>query len=62
MLVLSRKKFEAVVLITPSGEKITVSVTAIKGDKVRLGFKADDGVSIDREEVYLAKLEASENE
>lgn len=61
MLVLTRKKYEAAILVTPGGEKIVVSVTGIRGDKVQIGFEAPAKISIDREEVYLAKLEASEN-
>lgn len=46
MLVLSRKKNEAIVM----GE-IVVRVLEIRGHTVRLGFEAPDGVSIVREEL-----------
>lgn len=34
---------------------ITVTVTEIRGQKVKLGFSAPLHVQIDREEVYLSK-------
>ena len=56
MLVLSRKTNEAVVLFTygPDGQPrpvATVTVAEIRGDKVRLGFEADESVKIVRTEV-----------
>lgn len=50
MLVLSRKRGEAV--IVGLGK---VTVVDIRGDKVRLGFEFDRSVRIDREEVDDAK-------
>jgi carbon storage regulator len=47
MLVLTRKIGEAIVL--DGGIRITV--TSIKGDKVRLGIEAPPEVRVDREEV-----------
>ena len=47
MLVLSRKLGESIVI----GEHIRVTVLAIRGNKVRLGFTAPDEVTINREEV-----------
>ncbi len=48
MLVLSRHKNEAVIIIVPKGYKgltedviITDVIVEIRGDKVRLGFDAD---------------------
>lgn len=50
MLVLSRHKSEEVV-IKAGGEEIVVAVADIRGDKVRLGFVADESVTIHRREV-----------
>ena len=47
MLILSRKKFERVIVHGPC----EVVVLSIHGDKVRLGFKADPAVVIHRAEV-----------
>lgn len=56
MLVLSRRKGEAVVLFTygPGGKPqpvATLTVVEIRGDKVRLGFEADESLKIARTEV-----------
>ena len=48
MLVLSRKKEEAIVI----GANIQVTVLEIKGNRVRLGIKAPDDVAVDRAEVH----------
>lgn len=50
MLVLSRKVDESIVI----GDRITVTVISIRGDKVRLGIAAPDEVTIHRSEVYAA--------
>ena len=50
MLVLSRKKDEKIVI----GDKITIMVIEIRGDKVRLGIDAPRDVTVHREEVYDA--------
>lgn len=49
MLVLSRKERESVIV----GNDVRVTVVAIRGDKVRLGFEAPSSVVIHREEVWL---------
>lgn len=49
MLVLSRKVGESVVL---PEHGVTVTVVAVQGDKVRLGFAAPPSVTIHREEVW----------
>ncbi len=51
MLVLSRKKNEAIMV--NSGE-ITIVVVEIRGDKVRLGVEAPKEVTIHRKEVFDA--------
>ncbi len=57
MLVLSRKIRETVVIYCKlTGEEIgRVNVTAIKGDKVRLGFDFPDWIGIDRNELKKKK-------
>lgn len=54
MLVLSRKRNEGVVMGTVDGSVICrVIVVEVRGDKARLGFIADDGVIIHRDEVWV---------
>lgn len=49
MLVLTRKEQEAVVI----GDQVEVLVVEIRGDKVRLGFKAPNEVTVHRKEIWL---------
>ena len=49
MLVLSRKKNEAIVV----GDQVTITVVEIRGDKVRIGIDAPKDVSINRQEIAL---------
>ncbi len=58
MLVLSRKKDEKIII----GDKITLMVIEIRGDKVRLGIEAPKDVSVHREEVYEAIIKERNNE
>ena len=53
MLVLSRKKNEAIVI----AEDITVTIVDIRGDTVRLGIVAPEEVPVHREEIQ-AKINA----
>ena len=53
MLVLSRKKHEAIVFSTPKGEVI-VEVVEVRGDKVRLGIKCDKDIPVHRKETFDA--------
>ena len=48
MLVLSRRKGEAVII----GDGIKVTVIDVRGDQVRIGIDAPRTVSVHREEVY----------
>ena len=48
MLVLSRKRGEAIVI----GNGITVTVLAVDGDRVKLGVVAPAEVPVHREEIY----------
>lgn len=48
MLVLTRKSDESIKL----GDDITVTIVEIKGNAVRLGIEAPDGLRIYRKELY----------
>ncbi len=48
MLVLSRKKGQRIRI----GEDIELVITDIRGDRVKLGFRAPSHVAIHRDEVY----------
>ena len=52
MLILSRQKNESIVI----NDDITVVISDIRGDKVKLGIIAPKEVSVDRFEVRQAKL------
>lgn len=56
MLVLSRHEGEEIVI----GDNITVRVTEIKGDSVRLAIDAPREVRVHRGEVYRAIIEANQ--
>jgi carbon storage regulator len=49
MLVLTRLIGETIMI---GGEEVTVTVLGVKGNQVRLGFKAPKDVTVHREEVY----------
>ena len=56
MLVLSRKRDEDIV-IGEGDKKVVIRVVEIRGDKVRLGFIAGDGVTIMRSEIIPPQQE-----
>lgn len=58
MLVLSRKKFEQILV----GKNIVITIVEIRGDKVRIGIDAPDNVMVDRREVREAKQKQKEGE
>jgi len=58
MLVLSRKIGEVIII----NHSIRVTVSSIKGDKVRLGIEAPADVRIHREEVFRRLNEFAEPE
>jgi carbon storage regulator CsrA len=55
VLVLSRKKDEDILIQTPEGRVVTIRVVEVIGEKVRLGFIADDCVTIMRSELVTPK-------
>lgn len=55
MLVLSRKKDEAIVI----NDDIEIKVIEIKGDQVKIGISAPKSVPIYRKEVYVQIQEAN---
>jgi len=57
MLVLSRKKDEQIRI----GDDIILTITEIRGDKVRIGIQAPSDVTVHRSEVYdkIARKETS---
>ena len=62
MLVLTRKKGEAIVL----NDNIEITILGIDGDQIKLGINAPKNINIYRKEVYLNikeenKLAASQN-
>ena len=56
MLVLTRKVGEQIII----GGNIKIMITAIKGDKIRIGIVAPPDVRVDREEVYRRIQEFAE--
>ena len=57
MLVLSRHRDEDIVITTPEGRRIRVTLIDIRGDKCRIGFEADPDVQINRSEIQ-AQIDA----
>lgn len=53
MLVLSRKKGEAVVI----GNNVTVRIIDVRGDQVRVGIDAPRSITVHREEIYRQVVE-----
>lgn len=56
MLILGRKLDETIMI---DGGRIVVRVVEIRGDRVRLGFTADESITIHREEIQ-AKVDRGE--
>ena len=55
MLILTRRVGETIIIETPAGERIEVTVLAVKGSQVRIGTQAADDVTILREELLGRK-------
>ena len=56
MLVLSRHRDETIML----GDDIEVTVVDIRGDKVRLGIRAPEAVTVHRKEIWEAIRQENE--
>lgn len=57
MLVLSRKRGERVVI----GDDVELVIISVRGDRVKLGFRAPNDVAIHREEVFQRIREENGN-
>ena len=55
MLVLTRKTGEKIVI----GDDIVITILDVRGDGIRIGIDAPQGVKIQREEVLLAVAESN---
>lgn len=51
MLILSRKRDQQIMI----GDRIAITVVAVRGGSVRLGIEAPDDVPVHRKEVYDAR-------
>lgn len=64
MLVLSRKLNESVVITvppSPAAQQIRVTILETRGDKTRMGFRAERDIVIHREEIQrVVDLEAAQ--
>ena len=57
MLILTRRPGESIIIETPAGELIQVTILSVKGNQVRIGTEAPDDISIVREEL-LERLQS----
>ena len=62
MLILSRKKGQNIMIYNDEELLAEVTITAICGNKVKLGFTAPKEITIDREEVFKSKQGMSPRE
>jgi carbon storage regulator len=58
MIVLTRRTGEEIAI----GERIRIVITAVAGDRVRLGICAPANVRVDRQEVYLRREHTPDTE
>jgi carbon storage regulator len=56
MLILTRRPGESLIIETPTGERIEVTVLGVKGQQVRIGTDAPDEISIVREELIAGPM------
>ncbi len=59
MLVLTRKLNESIVIISTNGELVTVGISRVDNERVKLGIEAPQNVKIFRKEVYESILESN---
>lgn len=59
MLVLRREKGQSVII---GNQVVEIVVIEVRGDKVRLGFKADRSIDINRREIYEEKKAAQRDD
>ena len=59
MLILQRRRQEEVYIVAPDGTRITIMVTRIDGDRVKLGIDAPSDYAIHRREV-AERMEADD--
>ena len=57
MLVLTRKKDEAIIL----GNNIEIVVLGVEGEQVKIGIKAPKNIEVHRKEIYLAIQEENKS-
>lgn len=55
MLVVTRKKGQDIDITTPSGEKLVVRITQIKGKQCRVGIMCRREVDVDRHDGFRTK-------
>lgn len=60
MLVISRKKNESILVTSPEGDMVEISVVEIRGDKVRFGIVAPREWGVCRRETWDANHPKSE--
>ncbi len=51
MLILTRRPGETIIIETPAGELIQVTVLGVKGNQVRIGTEVPKEIAVHREEV-----------
>lgn len=56
-LVLARKLKETIVIVTPLGERVDVTVVGLKTDRVRIAIDAPETIAVDRLEVAERKMQ-----
>jgi carbon storage regulator len=56
MLVLTRKVGQEIII----GDKIRITVSQVKGDRVRIGIDAPSDISVDRQEIHERRREFAE--
>ena len=60
MLVLTRKVNQSIMIKSPLGGEIEVTVNEINGDSIRIGVNAPKDVTVHRKEIYLQVQQQNE--